>query len=87
MYLTEDQILEKSAQYSKAHAKDGLQQLCLQQGYAGGYDDAQEAETMGGVMTPPYNQAIDDILLKIVKKEVDGIRMNYPPEALIHVRF
>jgi len=44
MYLTEDQILEKSAQ--RQHIS---------------------------------------ILLKIVKKEVDGIRMNYPPEALIHV--
>jgi len=76
MYLTDDQILEKSAQYSEAHAKDGLQKLCLQQGYAGGYGEAQETA---------YNQAIDDILLKIVNKEIGGINMNYPPEALIHV--
>lgn len=76
MYLTDDQILSKSDQYSKAHAKDELQQLCLQQGYAGGYGDAQESA---------YNQAIDDILLKIVNKEINGINMNYPPEALIHV--
>lgn len=76
MYLTDDQIIEKSAQYSEAHAKDGLQQLCLQQGYAAGYGIAQEAA---------YNKAIDDLLLKIINKEVNGIDMSYPPESLIHV--
>ena len=31
-----------------------------------------------------YNQAIDDILMKIVLKEIKGVKLDVPPEALLH---
>jgi len=32
-----------------------------------------------------YNQVVDDIFNKIINNEISGIKMEYPPEALMHV--
>ena len=70
--LSENIIMEKSADFAKKHSADTLQSFCLQEGYTNGY-------------TNGYNQAIDDILLKIAKNDIKGLDRTYPPEALMYV--